>query len=536
MNIFFPTTDFLGKIEITNNGLLEEKYDKDQLFFSILNNPSYVNNKLAANFNNKIHRFFNYTGQFKQLLYHSRICFYEYQTLYYQNHMHMHIAEGSLSWTLAYYFATINAVYKSYHEKLSYYEDVIISGDIGNYTDWNNISNVEKIEEKIIVSIKQFLNHKEFEHKDKILFLYKGNGKIKYDYIQKISNQDMVIEEFSDLVKIKINNKEIHIVKIDSTEDILNIIYKNRWPKKKIKVKKTSNEKNKLMILYSIIFLLSLFLSVKILNLDDLFFSKKREFKQKINSSKVLKIDPYVLVETKYSLRDSMSPNGYLIYGVILNDKNGKWLNDSSGVSKIEIIHPDGKNSSLIRPHHFFSVEQEKYWNGYLKLGMGKYQRNLWVALNFNYSTVNLPEKGMYTFVVTDINGSTFINTTPFWFEEKDPIQGFPKNIKYNQKNGLITWEGTKGQQGYYVYIYNGKKEGSEKLHNLFYVSFVKKGFNFIKKNQFILNKKVRQRFVKGESYYIIIKSHDSFEGTLTTTNFLHTQEHSDEIAQFVVE
>ena len=176
MRIYFPTTDFLGRIEITNQGKWEGKYSSEQLFFNLLNNPGYSNNRLISNFNNKIGRFIENQPEIKEKIKQKRVCFYEYATLSYQKPgEHKEIAQGMLSWTLAYYLGALASIYETVKPIKGRYEHVVATGDIGNFTDWKEIGIVNEIRDKLKVSIREFYYHPELREAREVLWVMKWN-------------------------------------------------------------------------------------------------------------------------------------------------------------------------------------------------------------------------------------------------------------------------------------------------------------------------------------------------------------------------
>ena len=334
-------------------------------------------------------------------------------------------------------------------------------------------------------------------------------------------------KESNEKIKIKFKARGLTIIVLaaKNMEDVLNEMYGSQWQWHVRKRKKY------LKLAFAV-------LPVLMIGLFLIFFEFKGEKAQILNKPNLksgeLKIYPFFNIKKKASLLDSLAPNGFLNIGVMITGPDNHYLNDSSKISKIEILSPDHEIFCRIPPHTKFQVISENYWAGYLN-----FQRTnpllIWLGMDLKYNTRNLPYPGRYMFVVTDSNGIT--HTAEIIFQKKhkkDPIEGFPENIQFDMKTRKISWKATKGQYGYSVNLYQGEKKGVEDWSSLVYRSLYY--FKHIKENYFILPNEIKLE--KGESYYIVVDAYDSPDGNLGEFyyNFSHTQDKSEQIGVFKVE
>ncbi|HCL55550.1 MAG TPA: hypothetical protein DHW82_00870 [Spirochaetia bacterium] len=282
MKFYFPTTGFLAKIQMTNQGRLENKYSSEQLFFSILNNPAYCDGKLTANFNNKIHWFLEQIP-FKEKYQETKIArFYEYQTLYHRDSLSHKTAAGN-SWTLAYYIASLICILKEEGKVSKKYTHAVLSGGIGNFTSWKNLTKADQINQKLIVALDEFVYHPELG-KGEILFAYAGDEKLDYDFIRENYQAEIILQPHKTVILLKEESIVFHIVRIETVEDALIEILGSKWTPKTGRIQ-SFVLKNKKKLIKSLVFLpLTVFIILigkMFLNMNEGLLDLKKELSRK---------------------------------------------------------------------------------------------------------------------------------------------------------------------------------------------------------------------------------------------------------------
>ncbi len=217
----------------------------------------------------------------------------------------------------------------------------------------------------------------------------------------------------------------------------------------------------------------------------------------------------------------SQFPNGILHGGIHFKDQHGKIITDNSKIKSTKIIDANGDI--------FFNLSNENYAplslkaSGYDQFTVNRYVRRTFY--NSHYNKNNTPIEGTYYIEIVSVTGHK--TKTPFEFR-MGSIQGFPTKIKYNQKTRKINWNPTNGQIGYRVVLLVGEKEPYKSLNlkKILYVSTQR-----ITNPEFILPANVRLK--TGETYSILVLSHNSDDGSLEKQNYAHLQDNVNEIAIF---
>ena len=217
-------------------------------------------------------------------------------------------------------------------------------------------------------------------------------------------------------------------------------------------------------------------------------------------------------------------PDGIFYGGIQFKDQSGKMIKDNQLVKSVKIYAPNG---SLIQ-----EIEKEEYApyspikaSGYQKFTIHGYAR--WAFYNTRFNNKNPIPTGKYTIEVESISGHK-TKTIKVFRGGGDPIKGFPKEIKFDQKSRKVTWKGTQGQTGYWVLFYQQSKE-ENKAADIEKQVFIPK--DKITKTEYVLPKHIKLK--KGETYTILVAAHNSDDFTLERMDYVHIQDSAGEIFIF---
>ncbi|HOW56372.1 MAG TPA: hypothetical protein PKZ12_00105 [Smithellaceae bacterium] len=218
-------------------------------------------------------------------------------------------------------------------------------------------------------------------------------------------------------------------------------------------------------------------------------------------------------------------PDGTLSFRIVIRDSKGSLLNTTAPIKKVEILGQDGTvfksiPNSAVAYVSFSAEGTEAYTLENL---------TVWTGYDINFNTVTLPPQGLYTAAIYSDSGVTKTSLVNFR-GEKDPIIGYPTQIKYNQSTRTVTWTGTQGQKGYRVSVFKGEKGNSAQADQYIFIGSFKKD-DLIKETSFVLPLSVALE--AGQKYFITVGSHDSPDNTLQNQNYVHLQDDNSEIAAF---
>ena len=144
-------------------------------------------------------------------------------------------------------------------------------------------------------------------------------------------------------------------------------------------------------------------------------------------------------------------PQGFLLYEIIVMEKGGKPLGDPSRIKSVDIVGPDKKLLYTVDKKEFNPGAGTLRQSGFKFFKGHTVFTGYDIALNGNVQ----PASGVYTFVVRGSKGETLKKEILFQ-QSKDPMDGYPENIFYDQKSKTLSWKGIQGQNGYRFALVKG--------------------------------------------------------------------------------
>lgn len=183
---------------------------------------------------------------------------------------------------------------------------------------------------------------------------------------------------------------------------------------------------------------------------------------------------PFIKISKLASMAsaDSYAPHGLISFGTFLKDEKGQILQkkDLGKIDRMRIFSPDGSEYQPLNFGTPFRVDRYEGASGYRIYGKAQ-KRLLVFGVDLLYDAKKPLPSGNYTFEVISNSGNKAVKVFKLKTFKKDPISGFPQEIRYNEKTRMLSWKATKGQSGYQIKIIQGVKEGSVDISKMVYIT-----------------------------------------------------------------
>lgn len=209
------------------------------------------------------------------------------------------------------------------------------------------------------------------------------------------------------------------------------------------------------------------------------------------------------------SSSDTMVQNGGALMFFMVK-QNGVWVNNPSLINSINITRPDSGTIAMRTNTAFGQIDVSHVWDGYVWWSKASPIIQMkWI--DFSQDTL---AAGSYIFNVTDTSGHSASATATFG-SGTDPMTTnpiYPTNISYNTSTRVLSWTGVTGAANYRILISEGSESSADIIYNSNKIS--------IAGTSAVIPSAVP--FITGNIYYFLIDAHDSSDGNVCNSNYMH--------------